>query len=514
MPGVMIFSIPVDNETLNSAVNRILLLIKDYQLDKTPKLVVTINVDFLINSLSWVLRGSARHPELLDILRNADLVTADGMPIVWLSRLLNAPLQERVTGADLVPALARAAASNGHSLFFLGGKGKVGQTAADILKAKYPKLKIAGVYSPFVQTQGEQMLISEQQDDEIIKQINQTNPDILLVGFGNPKQELWFNRNRNKIKAAVTIGIGGTYEFIAGSVNRAPVWVQKMGIEWIYRIGQEPGRLWKRYVIGIMKLTALTIPLLLLQQLQNIYFLLRRKRQNSIAVYADYKGSVVTIHLSRTMNWMCLNKIRETYVQLIKHFHRKTYNKIIFDFEAVEFIDFNALSIFIRLLKQLKQEQIDSSIVNVVNHNVISLLKASHVWDLFNEKIESAKTMTINHSVSHDELIVINQQSECLTIASLTGRLDAAYMASRNIDEIISLFGIHHCILDLSKLNFLDSTGLRFFFYLQRHLKQMGKKLILLKAIERVRQLFEITDLADYFNLCENMDEAKKFVTI
>jgi len=120
---VMILGVPVDNFTLDSAVQRILSYISDFKIDKRPRQVATVNVDFLMNSLSWSSSKTARHPELLDILRSADMVTADGMPIVWLSRLLKAPLKGRVTGADLVPALSEAIEKTGHSIFFLGGNG-------------------------------------------------------------------------------------------------------------------------------------------------------------------------------------------------------------------------------------------------------------------------------------------------------------------------------------------------------------------------------------------------------
>jgi exopolysaccharide biosynthesis WecB/TagA/CpsF family protein len=187
-----------------------------------------------------------RHPELLDILRRADLVTADGMPIVWTSKLLGVPLKDRVTGADLVPKLTQEAARRQKSIYFLGGRGDVGRQAADLLKKRYPNLKVAGTDAPFVHTEGAALSEAEEEDQAIVERINRSGADILLIGFGNPKQEIWFDRNRNRLKVPVSIGIGGTYEFIVGSVARAPVWMQKTGLEWVFRITQDPWRLWNR----------------------------------------------------------------------------------------------------------------------------------------------------------------------------------------------------------------------------------------------------------------------------
>ena len=150
---VIILGIPIDNLTLAEAVERIFIMIAEYRTDGIPREVATVNVDFIVNTLTWQ-HGGIRHPELLDILRRADMVTADGMPVVWMSRMLGCPLKERVTGADMVPALAIEAARQGASLFFLGGRGDVGKRAADLLVKRNPGLKIAGISSPFVYTEG------------------------------------------------------------------------------------------------------------------------------------------------------------------------------------------------------------------------------------------------------------------------------------------------------------------------------------------------------------------------
>lgn len=504
LPEVMILGVPVDNLSLGSTVQRILSMIEDYRLDWRPRQVVTVNVDFLMNSLSWLPFGPARHPELLEILRNADLVTADGMPIVWLSRLLNAPIQARVTGADLVPALAKKIAQTGHSIYFLGGKDNIGQQAADKLIKDYPGLNVAGVDSPFVYTEGEEMLTADVQDKAILEKINKVSPDVLLIGFGNPKQELWFNRNSHKLKAAVTIGIGGTYEFVVGNVSRAPVWVQNSGFEWVYRILQDPKRLWKRYAIAIPKLGIITIPLLLSNLIQ------RKKNQTLNHDNKVYTGNIVPglnsyevkIKLSKQLDSQSMQIIINSWEN-----YSQEYKNLIFDYIDVETIDSNALGMLIRLYKRLQKNQVSISSIGLLNNNIIRLLKLSHVWDLINESEDREKLPLF--FPDQNKYIIITEQNKKLTIANLVGRLDASAIALMDFDESIQLLGDGDCILDLSSLSFLDSTGLRFFFHLQRDLKRRNKQMILINLTEMTTQLLAITNLNNFFNISDSKEDAK-----
>ena len=212
------------------------------------RVAATVNVDFVVNTYC-ATKSTPRNPALANVLRRAELVIADGMPLVWLSRLLGTPLPERVTGADLVPLIAERAAKEHVKLYFLGGAEKYTRMAADILTQRYPGLEIAGIDTPFVKLDAPD---AAELDREICRKINESGASILLIGFGNPKQEIWVERNRANLNCGIAIGIGGTFNFIAGAVKRAPDWMRKSGTEWIFRIIQEPGRLWKRYGFGLL----------------------------------------------------------------------------------------------------------------------------------------------------------------------------------------------------------------------------------------------------------------------
>jgi N-acetylglucosaminyldiphosphoundecaprenol N-acetyl-beta-D-mannosaminyltransferase len=195
--------------------------------------LATANTDFLINAV--------HDQELGDILRRCDLVVADGMPLVWTSRLLGSPLKARVTGVDLVPQLAQLAAARGYRVFLLGGLPDSTQGAARALKDAFPDIQLVGQLSPA------HAPLEEMDHASILECIAGAEPDILLVAFGNPKQEKWLAMHRHRLRVPVTMGVGGTFDFLSGHISRAPYWMQRSGLEWLYRTFQEPRRLAARY---------------------------------------------------------------------------------------------------------------------------------------------------------------------------------------------------------------------------------------------------------------------------
>lgn len=246
--NAVLLGIPVARVDTERTLRRIAALARDRAAGRC-RILITLNVDFVTNALDvWFHRGT---PGLLPVLRGADFVCADGMPLVLLARLLGCPLPERVAGADLVPMIAERAAEEGLTLYFLGGAPDKTNRAKEILLERFPTLRIVGIDTPFVSSEDSEE--SRRADAEICRRVNVVRPDLLLVAFGNPKQELWLARNAAQLEAGAAIGIGGSFNFLCGAVRRAPRWMQRSGLEWIYRIMQEPGRLWKRYGLGLLK---------------------------------------------------------------------------------------------------------------------------------------------------------------------------------------------------------------------------------------------------------------------
>ena len=227
---IAVLGLPLNSLTADEAVDAIEGLIQSGGTHQ----IATANLDFWLNSLA------DRH--LHRIIAGCSLVLADGMPLVWVSKLLGCPLPERVTGVDLVPRLAELSVSNGYGIFLLGGKGDVAERAKAFLEEKYPGVGIVGTYAP----SEEEM---EQLDhSEILDRIHAAKPEILLVALGNPKQEKWIWMHRTRQGVPVAMGVGGSFEILVGDMRRAPVWIQRCGLEWAMRFVQEPGRLAPRYL--------------------------------------------------------------------------------------------------------------------------------------------------------------------------------------------------------------------------------------------------------------------------
>ncbi|MFZ4396046.1 MAG: WecB/TagA/CpsF family glycosyltransferase [Kiritimatiellia bacterium] len=242
--ALVVLGLPFHNVTFDEAV----AWVRERMAGGQPGYVVTVNVDFIMQA--W------RDPEMQRILIEADLVVADGGPIVWLSHLFGPRLKQRVTGSDLTPMLAGAACDDGRSIYLLGGAAEVGARAAVEMAKQHSGLRIAGHYSPPLAE------VLKMDHADILERIRKAQPALLLVAFGAPKQEKWINMHFRQWAVPVSIGIGGTLDFLAGQQTRAPVWVQKIGQEWIWRWGTNPKRLTRRYLSNLAFLASAVLKLL------------------------------------------------------------------------------------------------------------------------------------------------------------------------------------------------------------------------------------------------------------
>jgi exopolysaccharide biosynthesis WecB/TagA/CpsF family protein len=202
--------------------------------------VCTINPEFAMIAQNDV--------NFANILRRANLTVPDGVGMVWAARRLGKMLPERVTGSDGVPKIAERAAQKGWKLFFLGAVEGVAQQAADVLQNRYPGVQIVGVYSGSP---------SPQEEAAIVERVNASGADILLVAYGAPEQDKWIARNTPCLRVTMAMGVGGSFDFIAGVIPRAPAAMQRMGLEWLYRLYLQPWRIKRmmrlpRFVIAVL----------------------------------------------------------------------------------------------------------------------------------------------------------------------------------------------------------------------------------------------------------------------
>lgn len=230
----------IDNLTMKEAIKEIDKLV----ISGKPSYVVTPNVDHIVKL--------EKDEEFQKVYKEANLILADGMPLIWISKLKKMPIKEKVSGSDLFPNVCKLAAEKGYRMFLLGAAEGVAKKAAENLMNKYHGLNIVGTYSPSYGF--------EKKEDEIrkiIKIINEVKPDILAVGLGAPKQEKFLSKYRNELNVPISLAIGASIDFEAGNIRRAPIWMQKVGLEWFYRLLKEPKRMFKRYLIDDIKILSI-----------------------------------------------------------------------------------------------------------------------------------------------------------------------------------------------------------------------------------------------------------------
>ena len=185
-----------------------------------------------------------RDERVLKSVNSADLATPDGMPVVWIGRMLGFKNIRRVYGPELMQNICDISAKKGYKLYFYGANQDTLNKLQGRLSNKYPGLIISGSFSPPFRQ------LIEEEDNKIVEEINRSNPDIIWVGLGSPKQDVWMYEHRERINAPVMIGVGAAFDFLAGTKPQAPRWVRDNGFEWLFRLITEPKRLWRRYLIN------------------------------------------------------------------------------------------------------------------------------------------------------------------------------------------------------------------------------------------------------------------------
>ena len=232
----------IDNLTMDEALHEIEKLIKA----GNASYVVTPNVDHIVQLET--------NEDLQKVYANASLILTDGKPLLWISKWYGTPIKEKISGSDLFPLLCKLAAQKGYKMFFLGAEKGVAATAAKNLSKKYKGLNVIGTYSPPF---GFEKDIDEIK--KIVSMIKETKPHILVVGLGCPKQEMFMYNYCKELEVPVSFGLGASFDFEAGKVKRAPRWMADHGLEWLFRITQDPKRMAKRYIINDSKILKLII---------------------------------------------------------------------------------------------------------------------------------------------------------------------------------------------------------------------------------------------------------------
>lgn len=242
MARIKFMNTEIDNLTMDETLEEVDKLIKENKCSY----VVTPNVDHIVQL--------EKDEELQKVYQNASLILTDGKPLIWISKLYKTPIKEKISGSDLFPRVCHLASIKNYTMYLLGAAEGVADKAAKNLMNKYKGLKIVGTYSPPFGFEKD-----EAEMNKIKKQIQDVHPDILVVGLGCPKQEKFMYNYCKELGVPISFGLGASIDFEAGNIKRAPRWMSDHGLEWLYRITQDPRRLTKRYLVDDTKIFRLAL---------------------------------------------------------------------------------------------------------------------------------------------------------------------------------------------------------------------------------------------------------------
>jgi N-acetylglucosaminyldiphosphoundecaprenol N-acetyl-beta-D-mannosaminyltransferase len=235
---IELFGLPVDALTMKETLS----LIENAIDNNRPIHHVVVNAAKMVNAQN--------DADLKESIVNCDIINADGQAVVWASKILGQPLPERVAGIDLMEELVKLSAKKNYTIYYLGAKEEVVKKVVDNYSSKYGSQIIAGYRNGYFKIEDE---------IEIAKEIAKAKPSILFVAITSPKKEIFLNTYKDLIKVPFIMGVGGSFDVVSGLIKRAPQWMQRSGLEWLYRVYQEPRRMWKRYLVTNTKFVVMLV---------------------------------------------------------------------------------------------------------------------------------------------------------------------------------------------------------------------------------------------------------------
>lgn len=466
---IAILGVPFDNVTIAETLEIIAGMVASGK----PHYAATANVDFIVQALEDV--------ELRRILFDAHLVLADGQPIVWASKFFGNPLPERVTGSDLIPRLLELAEQRGWKVFFLGGTEQSVATAAEKARAKHPHLKLVGAYSPPFKP------LLEMDHTDILRRLHETKPDVLLVAFGCPKQEKWICMNLAAAGVPFSVGVGATIDFLAGTFKRAPVWMQKTGTEWIFRMLQEPRRLVKRYgkdlrVFGVA---------ILKQSWQ-----MRGRDKSATSGKAKVTGEISGIAILQAP--MRLDAATAG-AQLAAWQDVVANADVIFDLAETEFVDSTGVGVLIRLRKQAREAQ-HRFVLAGPRPLLAAAFRTMKLEEFFSIEtgVDAARVRVQAEHAATPVGVRMQQDSVILRWQGEIGAATAHDVAAATQGQLRTVSAGIGVIVDLANVRFVDSTGIGMMLKLKKELWQCNVKLTYRAPTDAVRNVLRMTKLESY----------------
>ena len=475
-PPIAILGVPFDNVTTAETIQ----MIEQMILSRRPHYLATANVDFIVQAADDV--------ELRRILFDAHLVLCDGTPLLWASRLLGNRLPERVAGSDLVPLLLKLAGEKGYRPFLLGASQDSLEAAVGGARVQYPNLEFAGYYSPPFNK------LLEMDHEEIRKRIIQSQPDILFVAFGCPKQEKWINMHYRSLDVPVSVGVGGTIDFLAGKLARAPLWMQKTGTEWIFRLAQEPRRLFSRYAADLWHFS---------WGIAAQWWRLRSRTIAKVARSDDIEQarrvSFNILHMPPRLDCEEVHACQAIWENAIS-----PERACVLDLKNVEFLDSTGVGLLIRLQKRARaaSQQLILASPSKMIERALDLMRLREFFVTVPDL--AAAEACLNQMGQFSPVSLRTCPSSSLPALVWNGELTAANAEEiwmQTMDHLAARALVQRSLtIDLSKLRFIDSTGLSVMIRTKKYAARQGIKVRFADVQPNVLNVIRLSRLEEYLN--------------
>jgi N-acetylglucosaminyldiphosphoundecaprenol N-acetyl-beta-D-mannosaminyltransferase len=468
-PPVIVLGVPFVHQTLSETVEDLEKMVAT----RKPHYIVTANVDFIVQSLE--------DEELRRIFLEADRVVCDGTPLIWASRILGNPLPERVAGADLVPLLLQLSARKGYRIFFLGGEPAVAKRAIENVELAYPGVKVCGHYSPPFKP------LLEMDHDEIFRRVRAAQPDFLLVSFGCPKAEKWISMHYRQLGVPVSIGVGGTIDFLAGRVKRAPQWMQRSGLEWVYRLVQEPRRLYRRYGTDLKNFG---------HAFAWQHFLMK-KRAKTGAPEAGTAALLIEPTWRRILPPAVFDRASILRDEQLWRESRGTH--CLLETSHIENIDSTAMGLLVLLHKTLTRRGLFLILIRPSHHlmRVLRLMHLEHYF-LMAEDTHEARELILNRNAEsqlHYKPDLFHPTFPLMWRGEITAA-NAEEVWQQIETDLENMAGWESLVpIDLSEVRFMDSAGIGLLAKARKHSQKLGMSLQFMEVSPAVRNVLRISKM-------------------
>ncbi|MGA8164186.1 MAG: WecB/TagA/CpsF family glycosyltransferase [Waddliaceae bacterium] len=490
-----ILGMPIEHLDLAGTIEAIIHRIERYRIEHPEEeissiegfpqsYISTLSVEYLANSYGWCWSG-ARHPELLHILRQSSMITPEGLPIVWLSKLLGNPLKEQVARKDLLPLLFEQLAESKQSIFLLGNEELKTQEAAIALQKIHPHLRIVGVDWSEIFVEGDRLVEAKERDALLLKNIQDASPDVLLVCLGHPKQGIWFQRIHRNLRVPISIGAGEILEIVPPPPRAA----QSRSLEWLHHLFQEPKRLMKRYVFDNLIFLSLSLPLVIAHFLNCLFFLSflgkNREKVKPNLLFLSEHQTIAVVRMPKVLN--------AKNAKTVNHYLEEAFAQdiVILDFYETRHIDLEGVGLLLNTWLHARRKKIKFFGFGI-RGNVRILMQVHKVWDLFSPDIETSPFGIMSHFTFVSTLYEAVHQTQGRFTISFFGKLDDSLDFDRHIEKFLLMLHLRHSILDFRYCSSIDNSGFSFLLKIKQIAESSGKMLKITGLSKAVARQFKL----------------------